>query len=434
MVDCSICLDRKDGKPVLIAGHRVCADCFSQEYVPQFHRALAHEAHYPVRWGEGVELDPHKYRKFFDDPDDFVGAWETKEEEYNTPLKERVYCSSCKAFLAQKSEEGEVGITQSCAGCGDTTYLCCGAADISNDGDHACAEEDETAFEGLVRGEHWQMCPNPKCKMLVELLEACNAVRCPNSACKTPFCIVCGQACTANSGHWGKGRPCPRWGLAKTKNAIFDHPIAIRSFGDQLNELYPRVLTRLDPELFDKDITDRLYESRDRQYLDWAINLAADAILAEPAIFNDSDMTPFERSQAELDAGAIRRMGPIGKLQRLHLKLLDKVETDLDGRIPESVKHNTTLPSFVHTAIVIVDDLRRVLEFYVDRVPARTKPWSQAYSQWKLMNKAFGDDSMLMLEHFSDLYRVLVPYLAASRVLGTYIDFANTSSPDRWQN
>jgi hypothetical protein len=89
---------------------------------------------------------------------------------------------------------------------------------------HECtkAESDDAAFEGLLRGVHYQICPGDDCHIKVELAEACNALACPGHACRTQFCAICGLRARYDSDHWQAGKPCPRWNLPTSANAGFD--------------------------------------------------------------------------------------------------------------------------------------------------------------------------------------------------------------------
>ena len=451
MVDCNICLDRKDGKEVVIAGHTVCADCFSQEYVPRFHRALAYESHYPVRWGEVVDLDPHDYSDFFDDSDDFIRKWETKEKEYEALPKDRVYCSSCKAFMGQKPKEDEVGVTRSCDGCSNTTYVCCGVEGIPDAAeDHICVEEDESAFEGLVLDANWQICPNPKCQTPIELLDACNAVRCPHSACRTPFCIVCGQECDEDSGHWDEGGTCPRWGVPNTKSAIFDRPetpeipdtpqppMVEGTFGAQAMEL-PRGYTRVTWHSFAAEgWIEAVYPWTDRSVLNARINEVADLILQEPAIPVQPDMTASERLDAEMFAKVVRDGGPLGALQRRHLQLLREVQEHLEDMVDDHRANNMPLPVFLQTVLQVIEPLRQMLRFYVERVvltphldaidesaalEAHNNEWRRQDVDVTLL--LLDEDFVPIVQHFPGLYHVFVPYFAAKYLLRDYVELAS---------
>lgn len=88
---------------------------------------------------------------------------------------------------------------------------------------HRCPEtvaDDMSAFDGLVQGTHYQVCPG--CGMKVELAEACNALRCLGHVCRTVFCAICGLRASHDSDHWQFGMPCPRWNKPNDANAGFD--------------------------------------------------------------------------------------------------------------------------------------------------------------------------------------------------------------------
>lgn len=106
--------------------------------------------------------------------------------------------------------------------CGGLTCANCSASILSNQ--HECKPDDQSdPFEGLQRGRDYQSCPT--CGIKACLISGCNHVVCGGSgACSTNYCFVCGEEAADNSGHWGIGRPCPRYNQPGADNAVFDRP------------------------------------------------------------------------------------------------------------------------------------------------------------------------------------------------------------------
>ena len=111
----------------------------------------------------------------------------SKEDEYNTPPKARIYCShaGCGRFLGpDRFEENNVAI---CMHCNRTTCGACRST-VESNVRHRCGgvEEDKT-IEEFASNEGLKHCP--RCNMLIELTEACNHIDCSN--CGHSFCFVC---------------------------------------------------------------------------------------------------------------------------------------------------------------------------------------------------------------------------------------------------
>jgi hypothetical protein len=222
--ECVICGDGKfEALPRWVDDDsRICDECAVECVAPHFHNALEHEHHYPPMFGK-VVMDIWTFWDLFDG--DFLTAWSKKTQEYNVPVKSRVYCEQrggvdgdvCGAYLGTRGP-GSV----CCSECHCSTCRKCGAGsgDVSSAKTHRCQEvSKEDPFEKLSKGRDYQQCPS--CKKEIFQAEGCNHMVCL-PPCATHFCFVCGEQVTARrSGHWQQGR-CPRFGV-QGKNLIWDN-------------------------------------------------------------------------------------------------------------------------------------------------------------------------------------------------------------------
>jgi hypothetical protein len=223
--ECVVCgVDKSEALPRWVGddGSRICDECAEECVAPQFYDALQHEHHYPPMFGH-VVLDLWTYWDLFDR--DFLTAWGKKMQEYNVPVKSRVYCEQrggvdgdvCGAYLGTKGP-GFV----CCSLCHCSTCKKCGASsgDVGSAKTHHCqAVLKEDPFEKLIKGRDYQQCPG--CKKEIVQGEGCNHMVCL-PPCTTHFCFFCGEQVIARrSGHWQKGH-CPRFGV-EGKNLIWDN-------------------------------------------------------------------------------------------------------------------------------------------------------------------------------------------------------------------
>ncbi|EME89749.1 uncharacterized protein MYCFIDRAFT_78469 [Pseudocercospora fijiensis CIRAD86] len=242
-IECAACFDDCTDKHVQVAGDHLCSDCFETGYVPQFQDALKDESKYPVKYGTTV-LEPSHYPEFFDPA--FLTSWRSKEEEYTTPVKFRLYCKNsiddtptgkrnrngtsimtqhpCGHFLGTKTLLSSSSPTIPCQSCNHLTCTRC-SQPRSSSSTHECPateEEEDNAFEGLTQGLDYQICPLPTCRVKMSLQDGCNGVRC--AFCRTDFCFICGEK--SSRGHWDAGQEngCPRFGTKGSRRAIFDDP------------------------------------------------------------------------------------------------------------------------------------------------------------------------------------------------------------------
>lgn len=84
--------------------------------------------------------------------------------------------------------------------------------------------------EEYIRGKHFQICPNPKCRTKCELRDGCNHMTCAAPSCGASFCFVCGEPAQVDSLHWTRkedGTGCPRYSHFDDVNAQFDNNAGI---------------------------------------------------------------------------------------------------------------------------------------------------------------------------------------------------------------
>lgn len=215
---CTSCLERIKAFPYLVGpqADRICGECLRAF----FRNAIMAETNWPPTWA-GVVLDATSpaYRHAFDAR--FLRRYDRKAREWDTPIRERVYCrttdrgrSQCGAFLGRLLDRSQC---QQCSKCRAYTCLHClksfstayvagkiGYVKHDCDPDLHVLER-EQAFAGLICGKDYQDCPNPRCRLRAELTEACNHMIC---LCGTHYCFRCGRGTLKRSGHWNLGG-CP---------------------------------------------------------------------------------------------------------------------------------------------------------------------------------------------------------------------------------
>jgi hypothetical protein len=212
--------------------------------VPLFRAALAHEHHYPPKWGTKKVLEFEDFRVFSTSAEQ--DEWEDKVEEYNTPVPDRIYCKhqlrastandgtvtsagDCNTFMGSTTLQGGAS---SCSKCGGWSCRTCGGVyevpedtetdDDSMEIDHVCREEEPDVLEDPDLEDHYQRCPNPTCGFIVKLESACNAMDCHR--CDTVFCYLCGEITTHEGDHFvrASGSRCPCYNRLGDANALFD--------------------------------------------------------------------------------------------------------------------------------------------------------------------------------------------------------------------
>ena len=204
MAPCSVCLDDCEIVPLKIGGDAVCLDCIKTGIIPNFHAALKHESQYPPTFGR-YRLRPQDFKPWVENYDDFAREWREKEFEYLTPVGIRLYCGKCGHYVCKRDPRKLIRL-----GCSWCSALICAACGLVDKGDtkHQCPPQATDPYEGLMRGKDYQRCPKEDCGIVVELKEACNAMRCTSASCMTQFCFICGELAAHNSDHWAAGSKC----------------------------------------------------------------------------------------------------------------------------------------------------------------------------------------------------------------------------------
>ena len=276
--ECSVCMQTKDEALYCTFDlDVVCMQCVTDGILPLFKAALEHEHHYPAKWGPR-KLDVGDFEDMLGLlGSSFVERYRTMEEEYQTPLAQRLYCSHtiradtapargesandkqpalhptqvsqlsgdvvelvpCGAMAIQRGVF--VGYRPKCYRCNGHVCGICGGPVFSETWEHTCIDAKETEEEvkeaGLTQGRDFQLCP--RCGTGRGLLDGCNHMVCPFASCGTEYCFLCGQEAHHDSDHWSLAvGKCPRWGQADADNPMFDEledPLADEPLPD--NEL-----------------------------------------------------------------------------------------------------------------------------------------------------------------------------------------------------
>ncbi|EMC94490.1 hypothetical protein BAUCODRAFT_25669 [Baudoinia panamericana UAMH 10762] len=253
--DCAVCLlshPSAKGIRVTPTDDLLCSDCFEQGVKPQFVAALKHEHAYPVKWG-GKVLDPADFAAHL--PPGFALRYLFAAREYQIPVRERVYCNhllyteestgwlseikimeavdandplcECGSFLGALMPPSEARATYVCLKCNGSTCGICASSILERPQQHVCEDvteecKEEDAFEGLVKGQDYQICPG--CAARVELRDGCNHIFCMGPGCRATFCFVCGAKLEPHeTEHFRQGK-CPRWNQPGSRYAHFDPP------------------------------------------------------------------------------------------------------------------------------------------------------------------------------------------------------------------
>lgn len=179
-VECVCCLDDinpKDG--IKTVCHYYCKDCF----VRLIETALENEAQWPPK----CCLNPIPFRTIKKRiPADLLKSYRAKDEEFTTPVEQRLYCSQpdCGAWI-RKEFQDRAARTATCPSGHVICFMCRGA---THPADEACPQDrDQQMTDRLAEEEGWLRCT--KCAVLVEHREACQHMTC---RCGNEFCYVCG--------------------------------------------------------------------------------------------------------------------------------------------------------------------------------------------------------------------------------------------------
>jgi len=213
-----------------------------------FEQALGSEGTYPPTWGK----KKLQYRDYPFLPTDLRRQLALRKQETETPPFERIYCTyidpdqmvdvgqrgdACGAFVGSIDKwwkhNVQLGVSPStsCKACKSLYCMNCGESFVRP---HRCRnpgpiEHDNGAFDDLVKGKDYQVCPSVNCGRKIELRDGCNDMKC---SCGTRFCFVCGKS-DVERGHWrkrGADGACPRFGHTSQPRAIYDEPQDIGLF------------------------------------------------------------------------------------------------------------------------------------------------------------------------------------------------------------
>ncbi|KAI5364100.1 putative IBR domain, E3 ubiquitin ligase RBR family, TRIAD supradomain-containing protein [Septoria linicola] len=207
---------------VRIYGHDMCLDCFNIGIKPLFVAYLKNELEKP-RWrGRIIFLEEVEHHF----SPEFREAYVQKEREYCIRPDERIYCPGtaerpCSHYLGARYLHDPAALLI-CPECGLRNCGKCFTPVVGDRMNHVCVPDQDLldAFKNLKQGKDYQRCPG--CKTSTELSEGCNHMTCAYAACKMEFCFICGEAADDDSGHWGYGKPCPKWNQPGTHGARFD--------------------------------------------------------------------------------------------------------------------------------------------------------------------------------------------------------------------
>jgi len=315
--ECTLCGEESFGVPTRV--NRKCQyvvdeECAVDGIVPMLLAAQANEFSYPPLWGD-VVIESKRFLHFL--PEDFAGKYSKKRQEYRTPLALRIYCRNklikgiwlkeeCGTFVGEKVRALAQGLELEWFRCRICSARCCnkcGAIVMPVDRWrtvlHRCVaptDDDTSAFDGLIRGVHYQICPG--CGMRVELAEACNALQCLGHPCRASFCAICGRRAEHESDHWQLGKPCPRWNKPTDANPGFDPaPVAVEPVR---NEIWVAAEHLMITEMADwRQRSWNIVPVRDEKHTIWLLhvsNLTAEEVAME------RDEATLRQFNSELEA------------------------------------------------------------------------------------------------------------------------------------
>ena len=213
MTSCAVCLESCSSRnSATIDNSSVCHCCTT--YI--FELAIRSEDYYPPRWG------PHTLNidNFYWMPEATRLAFQLKEKEYLTAPAERIYCQGCNTFLAKNTDYCRT--QAACPRCGMSEYYICGELYDPMFPDTcmvALGSSEHGAFDGLVLGKDYQVCPSTACGRKLQLSDGCNHILCQ---CGMSLCYICGQAVDENEHYMPKEEGgCPRYHHPDSPSAIW---------------------------------------------------------------------------------------------------------------------------------------------------------------------------------------------------------------------
>ncbi|KAF2486673.1 hypothetical protein BDY17DRAFT_291916 [Neohortaea acidophila] len=241
MPECIICTEpHPPHENASIFGSDVCFGCVCK----MFEDAVHHEDRYPPKWGSQV-LPVRKFRAIL--PAELYQRFTEKAKEYEIPPEERIYCKqlktdttddqrasvTCGEYVGHIPEAWREDIAAGvisrghCKLCSSIHCLICG--DLLTIPEHICTTlpdcaNDNAAFEGLIRGKDYQICPVRRCRRKIQLSDGCNLVGC---VCGHHFCFVCGAKATDR--HFRRTREeggCPRYNHPSMPTALWQPTVA----------------------------------------------------------------------------------------------------------------------------------------------------------------------------------------------------------------
>ncbi|RDW86460.1 BRcat and Rcat domain-containing protein [Aspergillus mulundensis] len=176
LTDCRACYCPAN---VLIpsCGHWYCRSCVAE----LFRRAIKDEAEFPAYCCRGEKLEIAMVRKVLDA--NLIKQYESKEFEYKTPGKDRVYCCAptCSEFIHPSLIKDDIA---TCSECRSRTCIHCKGQAHSGE-----CPPDYALKQLLLLAEKngWQRCYF--CNRVVELEDGCAHISC---RCGADFCYKCG--------------------------------------------------------------------------------------------------------------------------------------------------------------------------------------------------------------------------------------------------
>lgn len=208
-VECAFCKEQCPMSSTFSTpcSHYVCRSCITRNV----EICTRDETTYPPKCCDR-KLPSHDVVKLLRDPS-LRARYERKCAEYDTPIRDRIYCCKCTDFLGSKDTTGASSSSSSalvvpystlirsvahgalhCRRCFITTCTACRQAAHPS---RLCQDTPaDVAFKKLSTDKGWQKCPN--CEAVVELHFGCYHIKC---RCSTEFCYLCAVK-------W-KGCSCP---------------------------------------------------------------------------------------------------------------------------------------------------------------------------------------------------------------------------------
>jgi hypothetical protein len=200
--ECTVCYEALPLSQVLLMAckeHWICKDHI-KDYIQ---RAVESQANYPPRCCDRVgRIELNVVDHWL--PDDLVANYLFKQEEYQTDVRLRCYCSNvgCHRFLPPTLYEDIADGKHTVADCGQchrSTCVVCKTL-VSKEHTHECisvlVNEVNQAYSSEMR---FKACPF--CGRFGQLENACNHVTCLGENCLGEWCFVCVETWNGGDGH-----------------------------------------------------------------------------------------------------------------------------------------------------------------------------------------------------------------------------------------